>query len=105
MSIFFELKMTVILAPNEIFFQAHYKPCRGIPSTDDFLFLCIILSSQTRKDQNCFSCDSWSYPTLNTKSQLQQQRQQQQQQFYTSTFMLHVRRKNIPGESIRTPGV
>ena len=34
MSIFFDRKMTVISAPNEMFFQARYKLQRGNPSTD-----------------------------------------------------------------------
>ena len=34
MSIFFDRKMIVISAPNEIFFQARYKLQRGIPSTN-----------------------------------------------------------------------
>ena len=34
MSIFFDGKMNVISAPNEIFFQACYKQQRIIPSTD-----------------------------------------------------------------------
>ena len=34
MSIFFDRKMNVISAPNEIFFQARYKLWRGTPSTD-----------------------------------------------------------------------
>ena len=32
-SIFFDRKMNVISAPNEIFFQTRYKLWRGIPST------------------------------------------------------------------------
>ena len=34
MSRFFDQKMNVISAPNEIFFQAGYKLWRGTPSTD-----------------------------------------------------------------------
>ena len=34
MSMFFYLKMTVVSAPNEIFFQALYKLWKSIPPTD-----------------------------------------------------------------------